>query len=366
MQGMVPEKGDTGVSIPITFDLKVNRDNLSIFKMVLGLLITIGGFVAMVLVFIIAEDKYKPLLPLILGFGTFYFVRLFFLKERFYTKKRADLIEHDYTYSTHAFWGIYSINEYFPYICKMANGRYAIFVAFDKDIIIGRDNNADYDHYEAISNAYSVMLSKDISAVHIDYADVVGKDSRMDSLFAGLTNTENKDLMRETIRLYDYVQSYMYRAYADYDVYAFYYSGREETFWEDLQPVLDAFLQANYVRSRVLSREDIGDLCVTLMNLTDFSTARASERVFLGSVRGGSFLKVIWTEKDGERTEVNRTRDEIAAERRVRAAENVVRENQRRLRRRKKRGTSVDLSRDLFDEVEVNDTDTGVVDLFED
>ena len=336
MQDLVPERGDSTVAIPMTFDLKVKRDNLSLIKIVLGFLITVVGFTIMIVLFIVADEKYKPQIPLIVGFGTFYFVRIFFLKEWFYKKKQKELIENNYTFNTRSFWGIYSINEYYPFICKRIDNTLIIFVAFDKDVIIGRDNTADYDHFQAIANAYSIMVSKGISCIHIDYADTVGKDDRMDTLFENLVETENKDVKNETIRLYDYVQSYMYRSYADYDVYAFYYGGREEAFWDDLQPVLDAFGEANYVRNRILSREEIGDLCISLMNLNDFSTARATESAFLTNVRGGNNIKVIWTEKDGVRTDVNRTREVIEAERRVKAAENVMQENKRRRKKKKK------------------------------
>lgn len=354
MQELIPEKGDTSVAIPMTFDSKVKRDNLTIFKLILGFLITFAGFVAMILIFIFADANYKPLIPLLVGFGSFYFARIFFLHELYYKKKQKDLVQHNYTYNTRAFWGIYSINEYYPFICKRIDNTLIIFVAFDKDVIIGKDNNADYDHYQAIANAYSIMISKGISCVHIDYADTVGKDDRMDSLFENLTETENKDIKNETVRLYDYVQSYMYRSYADYDVYAFFYGGREEAFWDDLQPVLDAFNEANYVRNRILSREEIGDLCISIMNLNDFSTARATEQAFLTNVRGGNNIKVIWTEKDGERKQVNRRREEIEAERRVKAAENVMKENKRRRAKKKKKNKKNEINMeqnlDIFDD----------------
>lgn len=349
---MIPDRGDDNVTIPMSFDVKTKRDNLSIRKMILGLLITIAGFILMIVLFFIMEDS--KFIPLLVGFGTFLSVRLFFLHELTYKKKQKDLIDHDYKYPTKTFWGIYSINEYYPFICKMSNEALCIFVAFDKDVIVGRSDDADYDHFEAITNAYATMANKGIYCVHIDYADVVGKDDRMDSLFDNLIETENKDIKNETIRLYDYVQSYMYRSYADYDVYAFFYYGSEEAFWDDLQPVLDAFSEANYVRNRILTREEIGDLCITLMNLNDFSTARATESVFLSNVRGGNSIKVIWTEKDGVRKVVNRTREEIDNERRIKAAENVVRESGRKRKKKKKKKGKADIDMnqnlDIFDD----------------
>lgn len=361
---MIPERGDTEVAIPVTFDIQGHRDNLSIRKMVLGLFFVFLALIAMILLFIFATDELKPQLPLVVFFGTFYFVRIFFLKEWKYKKKQRELREREYKFNTRVFWGIYSINEYYPFICNMSSGYKAIFVAFDKDVIIGRDASADYDHYEAIANAYAVMFKKNMWCVHIDYADTVGKDDRLDSLFKNLTETENKDLRNETVRLYDYVQTYMYRSYADYDVYAFFYDGRDEAFWDDLQPVINALSEANYVRNRILSREEIGELCMSLMNLNEFSTTRATESVFLANTRGGNNIKVIWTEKDGERKIINRRREEIEDERRVKAAEAEMRMNKFKRNKKKKKkkndsGIDMEANLNIFGD---EDTDTVVQD----
>ena len=361
---MIPERGDTEVAIPVTFDIQGHRDNLSIRKMVLGLFFVFLALIAMILLFIFATDELKPQLPLVVFFGTFYFVRIFFLKEWKYKKNQRELREREYKFNTRVFWGIYSINEYYPFICNMSSGYKAIFVAFDKDVIIGRDASADYDHYEAIANAYAVMFKKNMWCVHIDYADTVGKDDRLDSLFKNLTETENKDLRNETVRLYDYVQTYMYRSYADYDVYAFFYDGRDEAFWDDLQPVINALSEANYVRNRILSREEIGELCMSLMNLNEFSTTRATESVFLANTRGGNNIKVIWTEKDGERKIINRRREEIEDERRVKAAEAEMRMNKFKRNKKKKKkkndsGIDMDANLNIFGD---EDTDTVVQD----
>lgn len=349
MRGMVPERGDRQVAIPLTFDTKVKRDSLSLRKMGLGLLMVIGGLIGAILILIFAEPRLK-IWSLFFLWGVTLFVRFIFLHELTFKKRQQELVDRDYTFSTQIFWSIVSINDYFPYICKLSDGRLIIFVMFDKDIIVGRDDGAEYDHYEAIADAYSLMLSRGISAIHIDYADFVGKDDRMASLFNNIKETENPELKQEMIRMYDYVQSYMYRSYADYDVYAFFYNGNEETFWEDLQGVLDCFNQANYVRNRVLTREDISDLCISLMNLEDFSVSRASERIFVNNQASNSYFKVIWTEKNGVRTQVNRTREEIENEQRVKFAEDVMQDNRRRKKKKwfGKKSNEVSNNDDLF------------------
>ena len=341
---MEPRQGDTYVSIPITLDAVSHRDSLSVVKILLGVLILIGGLGVGIFFYCVSSDKYR-LWVIGAWVFLFYFVRFGFLHERYYAKKRESLISTNYLYGTGLYWGIYSIDEYFPYVCQLANNTLAIFVAFDKDVIVGRASDQDFAHYEAITEAYAMMCKKGIWCIHIDYADTIGKDDRMDSLFQNVMKAENRDIKREVTRMFDYIQSYMYRSYSDYDIYAFYCykdRSRPETFWEDLQPVLDAFNRANYVRNRVLSRDEIADLCMTLENLTEFSVTRACEHVFLNRVQSSSDIKIIWTEKDGERTVVSRTREEIEAENRVAMAESGVKLSRRRRKRRGKQEAEVE------------------------
>lgn len=358
---MIPEKGSDYVSIPITFDVTDSREDLSLNKLFIGLGITIGGIIAMVVLFFVAEDDLKPQLPIIVGVGVFLFVRFFFLKERYYMIKRDVLVQNDYKFNTNLFWGIYAINNYFPYICKLANGFSCIFVAFDKDIIVGRDIDDDYYHFEAVSDAYDLMFKKGIYCMHIDYADTVGKDDRMDSLFDNLNSTSNSEVRAEVSHIYDHVLTYMMRVYASYDVYAFYYKGSDQNFWDDLQPVLNAFCRANYVRDRILTREEIGELCKTLLNLNDFSVTRANERVFLSNVNSKSRLKVIWTERDGVRTVVERTKDEIRAENKVR--DNEIYAIKQRKRKRRKWGKHKDDKDIEIPLDDINMTDVEIEDI---
>ena len=104
---------------------------------------------------------------------------------------------------------------------------------------------------------------------------------------------------------------------------------------------------------------------MSLMNLNEFSTTRATEQVFLSNVRGGNSIKVIWTEKDGERKIVNRRREEIEDERRVKAAEAEMKMNKLRRNKKKKKskkgqednnGIDMNANLDIFDDESTDDS----------
>lgn len=349
---MIPERGSDIIEIPVTFDIVGDRISITNGKLVLSALIFIASIIlSIILVFSLSGSK-RFMFPLILLVGSYLFLKFGLIKEHIFRKQREKLIANDYKFTPSLYWGIYSINDYFPYICKMSNGCYAIFVAMDKDVIVGKDADYDYDHHQAIANAYQKMSKySKMYCMHIDYMDIIGKDSRMDSLFEGLIGTKNSDLKNMVTRIYDHVQVYMNNAYANYDVYVFYYKGREESFWDDLSGVLEQFSEANYIRDRVLDREEIGSLCKTLMNLNDFSVTHASEQMFMqNAVRANQFFKVIWVEKNGKRTVVNRTKEERDAERRVASAETGVRRKKDVVKAEKARKRGKKKDKDIEDD----------------
>ena len=115
----------------------------------------------------------------------------------------------------------------------------------------------------------------------------------------------------------------MQRSYASYDVYCFMYNGKEELFWDELQVIIEHFNQANYIRHRVLGKEEIGELVKSVMNLDRFSVNRASEKLF-EEVGGTSYIRPIWIERKDERKILNKTREELEEERAVSEVEKEV------------------------------------------
>ena len=103
-------------------------------------------------------------------------------------------MNNNYIFSYNLFWNIYEINDAFPYFVQFVNGLKGVFVIFDKDIVVGKEDDADFNHYEALAEAYNQLAKRDIEFMHIDYMDTVGQDSRLDLLFDNAAYIENEDL----------------------------------------------------------------------------------------------------------------------------------------------------------------------------
>ena len=318
---VIPKKGDPVIEIPITFDSHSKVGGLTNDKFIMAILIFGVWLFTAIVAILVDITIFNKIMYIICSFIVVtLFIRYVVMREHYFKKKREDLLKNNYKFPYSTFWNIYEITSTYPYICRYVNGLKAIFVVFDKDVIVGRSRDNDYYHYEAISEAYLQMYKRGIECMHIDYMDTVGKDERINSLFTMAENTENENLQEILTRIFDNVEDIMQHSYASYDVYCFFYNGKDELFMDELEVVINAFLEANYIRYRILNKEEIGDLVKSLFNIEKFSVNEASEKLFMetGSTR---YLTPIWIERDNERKILNKTIEEKEAERQVREAE---------------------------------------------
>lgn len=329
---MIPQKNSPIVQIPLTFDYRSKPAGLSNDKFLLSALVIGVWFFASIAFMFTGTTIMNKILFIICSFIIVMFVtRICIMREYYFKKKREELVEKDYQYPYSMFWNIYEVTNSYPTICRYANGLKSMFVVFDKDVIVGKEKDNEYYHYEAISEAYLQMYKRGIECMHIDYMDTVGKDARVKSLFDMADNSQNPDIKEILTRMFNNVEDIMQHSYASYDVYCFFYNGKDELFMDELDVVINAFLEANYIRYRILNKEEIGELVKSVFNLNKFSVNYASEKLF-SDIGGVSYLTPIWVERGNERKILHKTREEIEAERKVREVEKSLRSSRKKPR----------------------------------
>lgn len=330
---IIPDVGDRTVTIPLTFDARYRSKALTKGRLVSVVIIFLIWIILAITSIFVFEFPNKIRVPIFLFIALFYISRKLVIRENYYRKKREELLDNNYQYEYALFWQIYSIRKTYPYICYYTNGLKAVFVRFEKDIIVGKDKKDEYNHFESISEAYNLMQKKGVNAIHIDYMDMVGKDTRMEKLFESATNIENKDIQNIITRMYTNIETDMKNAFASYDVYVFLYKGRDEAFLDALEEIIPAFNRANFIRYKILNNLEMADLARTLMNIDTFSVQRASSKLFQGT-NESDFLNVIWVVRDGNRIVLNKTKAEREEEARV---INLERETQKQAKKKRKK-----------------------------
>lgn len=323
---MIPQPGVRSISIPVTFDYKGGRGEnkkgkiiLSIADILITLIFTIGC--AMNRNF---DLWMRILLPCIVFYIGLFILRFFVFRELWFSDVYETLKATDYDLKLDQIWQIFDIDFEYPYICYFKNGYKGVFVRMEKDAITGKVGDAQFDHYNAIGNAYNLAHSLNMNIIHIDYMDNVGNDTRMQKLYDDLVFVENPDMQEMLIDIYSNLQDEMSQNYASFDIYLFMTRDKITNFVYNIQSVCDCMLGGNFITYKVLDRFEISRVCVALFNLHDFSIVEACENVLSGVDHHGVIpIKV----KHGDGTEevFNKT----TAEKKVIAAENARKQKER-------------------------------------
>lgn len=360
MNSVRPNRDAYTVQIPLTFDGGSAKPGVSKERFLISAGLLFAWVAITIVCLLLAEGLSKIGIPFVLLLILIPLIRFIVIRENYFRKKREKILDNDFSYPHSIFWDIHEISPKYPYICRYMSGLKAIFVRFDKDVIVGKELDNQFNHFEAISEAYLQMSKRGINCVHIDYMDSVGKDDRMVHLFDIARESENSDLRDLLTHIFDNVEYTMKKSYATYDVYAFFCSEKEEIFWGELEIVLDYFLNANYLRYSILDRDEIGDVVKSVMNVDNFSVNRTSESLFLESGIS-THLKPIWIERNGEKKILNKTREEIEEERNVSQVEKQFKKTNKRKKKSKYVQKVVEQQEiDLFDDTNNDDE----IDLF--
>ncbi len=335
---MKPEKGSSTINLPVTFDYSGGRKESNKSRIlwvcvifVLGLIIGIGTM--------FSEDGFFLInipLGLLIIFGVTLLIRFPMMKEHKVREGIVKLEDEDFEKDFADIWGIFSMDDMYPYYAHLRNGRTALYIQFEKDVILGKVSDSEYDHYEAIGDAYNLASSSQIVMCHIDYMDNIGSDDRLVECFNELPNIENPDMRDMLTDVYTNLQELMERSVSTFDVYVFTFKGSDTTFWYNIQQVISCLLEANYVSFKILDQSDLRDLSKSLFNLHDFSVVEACSSAFDKKKYSG-VIPIRVVSKDGDETVLNKTTAEKKEENRIKEKERMLKKEEDKRRKKKNR-----------------------------
>lgn len=337
--GMKPSMGDSYISLPITFDYHGGRKDSQRTKRTWAWILgVIGVIVAIGILF----SKNGKLSSNILMSGAvllvlFFIIRYVFLGEKRVRANYKSMMENDLEIENSVIWGIYDVEDTYPYICRFRNGKSGLFVGLNKDVILGKYVESEFEHYEAIGDAYNLAGASRVQIVHVDYMDNVGSDERLEESFISLGDVSNPDLKNLLTEIFSYQQEQMMKNVTTFDVYAFLWTGSDISAWNTIQRILACFLDANYRSYHVLNSLDLRELTKVVMNLEEFSVVKASSSAFETSV-SSSITPISLVDADGNETKLGKTREERKEEAQQRAEEQRALEQERQRRKRSRRG----------------------------
>lgn len=279
---MRPQAGKRELYLPVTFDYSGGRrDKQSSAKIwavaisIVGLIVGIGTMFNKERFFLV-----NMALGVVIIVVFSFIVRFLILKEGKYRREFLTADKNKMKFSTKNVWGIHSIGLTYPYICRFRNGKSGIYVRLNKDVVLGKYSESEYDHYEAIADAYNLAGGSKIQMCYVDYMSDIGKDERLDESFISLKSCENVDLKDLLTDIFSYQKELMLERVTTYDVYLFRWSGSDISAWNTIQDILSCFMQANYRSYQILSVDDLRELPKEIFRLKEFSAVSAMMDVF--------------------------------------------------------------------------------------
>lgn len=355
--GMKPEMGDTSIVLPITFDYSGGRQDRSKSKRMWAIILSVIMVIVIMGTFF-GKNPWYIKIPMGVGEALLFtlFLRFIMFKEGKKKELYKDIIATDGEMPYTDIWGIYSIEEEYPFVCHFRNGKNGLYIRLNKDVILGKYEESEYNHYEAVADAYNLAGSGHIQMMHIDYMASVGTDERLEESFKSLVDVPNPDLKNILTDIYSYQQVSMKHRVTTYDVYAFLWTGNDTTAWNQIVRILNCFLEANYRSYRVLNQREIRELVKEVFNLEDFSIVEASAQAFETGESvtvSRTIVPISITDANGVVTKINPTMAEKAAERKAREEEALAKEKE--LARRKQEGKKGKKNSDSPDDDEVFD-----------
>jgi hypothetical protein len=363
MQDMTPQPEDTSVTLPITFDYRGGRGQNTKSKVITTIAIVVITLIVCIGLARNADMEIylKAICIVAVAYVGLFLLRYIIFKEQYFSDIYETLKEKDYVLDTTDIWQIFDIDFDYPYICYFKNGKKGIFVKMEKDAITGKASEAQYDHYEAISDAYNIAHSLNMDLVHIDYMDNVGNDPRLQKMYDDLNDVSNPDMQDMLIDIYTNLQDEMSGNYSSFDIYLFLTRDKAQNFLYNVQAVTSAMLGGNFITYKILNRQEISGVCTALFNLHDFSIVDACENV-LSKTQHRGIIPIKVTHSDGTVEEINKTMAEknaIAREQERKKQEQLAEmERQKRIRKQKKKGTYVETKIINNDDLDLFDIDT--------
>lgn len=352
---MRPQMGATFMTLPITFDYSGGRRDLAKSKKVWAVVLGVFGLILGFGTLFSKEGFF--LTNILLGLAEMYlillFIRFVLLKEAKIRKSYIEMIDKDYQYSTDNVWGIYAIEEQYPYYCRFRNGSSGLFVRLNKDVILGKFSEAQFDHYEAIGDAFNIAGASKVRIGHIDYMDNVGTDERIEESFIGLSEVKNTDLKDVLTDIFTYQKEQMMERVTTFDVYVFLWNGSDINAWSVIQKVLTCFLEANYRSYHVLDSSDLRELECVLGNLHDFSVNEAMSTAFHQNEEYSGIHPIKLIHEDGSEEKLGDTFEEkkekrIQAEKEKEAKKEEIKRRKNSKGRKGKKNSNSDEEIDLF------------------
>lgn len=362
-QRMIPNKFTRKLRLPVSFDVKEHRGRnyLAIFTLMAAvfialLIFTIGFLLSNRTIFV--KFLIVPIWYLVI-----LLYRFIVFKEGKISDAYEQQKETDFQTPLTDIWNAYDIDDKHPYVVHYMNNYKGIFIRFKKDVVQGKVDDIEFDHYNAITSAYQKAHDLGLTVVPIDYMDNVGNDPRLDKLYTNAERGSNPEIENMLLGVYSNLKNLMSQEFSSFDVVLLYMRTTPDDLWFRVRQVLEEYSDANYKSFELLNSTQLLILVKELYNLEDFSIYEAEKQVL--DTRASQVLRpILLVSEDGQETKLNMTFEEEEIEKDLRRKAEEDKKQKARDRRKHTPDTEDELAAKRA-AYRNKDVDNQVLDLFD-
>lgn len=202
------------------------------------------------------------------------------------------------------FFGIYDIDETFPYICYMLDGSIGVFIRCIRKTQVGNVQEKAFYHGQGLGNFYNQCAALGITPETIDIQASNSYDERFDALYEHLNEVSSPTMQTVLSSFYHHWEDNSSSSQLTYEYFLLRGTGDPMVFWDKVVALNSALMGASYKRIQTLNKEQIATLCKDLYGLVDLPIADAMNQAVQKSDK--SSLRLIWLgDAKGRKKQVN-------------------------------------------------------------
>lgn len=239
----------------------------------------------------------------------FRLISLFVFDERRVRKEfklREELKSKTDTSLFSTFFGIYDIDENFPYITYMLDGSLGIFLRCVRKTQVGNIQEKAFNHSQGLADFYNRCAQLGVKPELIDIQASNSYDERFDALYNHLNEVSSPTMQKILASMYHHWEDNASNSQLTYEYFLIRGAGDPTAFWDRVTNLMSALMGASYKRIQVLNQDQIATLVGELYGLEDFPITEAMDQVVQKS--DASSLRLLWVgDAQNRRKQVNRS-----------------------------------------------------------
>lgn len=256
-----------------------------------------GLYIVLCLVLsVIVKNWFVSLLLWILLFPLpFRLISLFVFNERKVKrdyKLREELKSKTATSLFSNFFGIYDIDEVFPYTCYMLDGSIGLFIRCVRRTQVGNVQEKAFYHGQGLASFYNQCAALGIKPELIDLQSANSYDERFNDLYNHLNEVSSPTMQKVLSSMYHHWEDNSSSSQLTHEYFLLRGTGDPMVFWDKVTSLTSALMNASYKRISVMDKDQIATLTKDLYGLVEFPIADAMNQAVQRSSR--SSLRLLW------------------------------------------------------------------------